>query len=102
MSHQPNESVVHHSHPGAATYIKLAVVLGVITMLEVVTYYIHSVSQYILIGALIILSTIKFALVVGYYMHLKYDSRLLTAVFVWGLFVAVSIILAMMLLHSAF
>lgn len=102
MAEHPHEAVVHHGHPGASTYVKLAVVLGVITLLEVGTYYIGGVDQYILILALIVLSAIKFALVVGYYMHLKFDGRVLTGIFVWGLFVAASVILAMMLMNAAF
>lgn len=102
MSHQPGESIVVHAHPSASTYIKLAVVLGIITMAEVVTYYLTGFSVYLIVTALIILSALKFYFVVSYYMHLKYDARLLTGIFVWGLFVATSIILAMMLLYHAF
>ncbi|HET7036668.1 MAG TPA: cytochrome C oxidase subunit IV family protein [Thermomicrobiaceae bacterium] len=102
MSHQPGESVIDHAHPGASTYIKLAVVLGIITMAEVITYYLTGLSVYLIVTALIILSALKFIFVVSYYMHLKYDARLLTGIFVWGLFVATSIILAMMLLYHAY
>lgn len=95
--HQEPGTVVSHAHPGAATYIKLAVILGIITLIEVATYYIDAPDS-VLIAALIVLSAVKFALVIMYYMHLKFDSRILSGVFLWGLFVATSIIIAMMTL----
>ena len=102
MSHQPHEAIVHHAHASSSTYIKLAVALGIITLAEVGTYYLTGLSVYMIITALVILSALKFFFVVSYYMHLKYDARLLTGIFVWGLFVASSIILAMMLMYHAF
>lgn len=91
---------VSHSHPGAATYIKLAVILGIITLIEVALYYI-TLNDTLMITMLLILSAIKFALVVAYYMHLKFDSRLLSGVFLWGLFIAGSVIITMMVLTYA-
>lgn len=100
MSHQP-QAASEHAHPGAAVYVKLAVILAIITLVEVATYYIEAFEP-VLIPVLIILSIIKFALVVMYYMHLKFDSRLLTAIFSVGLFAGVSIVLAMIALYGAF
>jgi cytochrome c oxidase subunit 4 len=42
--------------------------------------------------ALAVLAIAKFVLVVGYYMHLKFDARLLTWLFVGGLVTAVAMI----------
>ncbi len=42
-----------------------------------------------LIPALMTMMVVKFALVVGYFMHLRFDNRLLTWVFVAGLALAV-------------
>ncbi|MBX6341354.1 MAG: cytochrome C oxidase subunit IV family protein [Thermomicrobiaceae bacterium] len=94
-------AVVEHAHPGASTYVKIAVILSIITITEVAIYYIHAVRP-VLIPALIALSITKFALVVGYYMHLKFDARLLSGVFLWGLFVALSIGVSLEVLFSAF
>ena len=94
-------STVEHAQPGARTYVEVAIFLGVITAIEVATYYIEAL-QGIIIPVLLVLSAIKFAGVVMYYMHLKFDSRLLTGIFGWGLFVAASIMLALMALYSAF
>ena len=94
-------STVEHAQPSSGTYIRVAVFLGVITAIEVATYYIEAL-QGIIIPVLLVLSAIKFAGVVMYYMHLKFDSRLLTGIFAWGMFIAASIMLALMALYSAF
>lgn len=90
-----------HAHPGAATYVKIGVVLAIITVGEVALYYIPALAG-ILIPALIILSAAKFFLVVAYYMHLKFDDRIFTGFFVGGLAIATGTILALMALFENF
>lgn len=90
-----------HEHPSAALYVKIGVVLAIITVVEVALYYIPQLLG-VLIPALIILSTVKFILVVGYYMHLKFDDRLLTGIFLGGLGIATGTILALMALFENF
>ena len=56
------------------------------------------VKKYTLV--LVLLSGAKFALVVMFYMHLKYDARLFSGLFVGGLALAISVSFALMaLLH---
>jgi len=88
-----------HSHPGAKTYLTVAFVLTVITAVEVWVYTVEALKA-ILAPILILLSAAKFALVVGFYMHLKFDNRLFTYIFGFGLFVAGSVITALLLLFS--
>jgi cytochrome c oxidase subunit 4 len=87
--HGPGDA---HSHPTARTYILIAVILTIITAVEVVIYYIPGVrrSLPLLAGLLIVLAVVKFAMVVGYYMHLKFDNKLFTWLFVGGLVAAVA------------
>lgn len=92
---------VVHAHPGAQTYVKIAVVLSILTATEVAIWYIPALAG-VLIPLLIILSICKFALVVMFYMHLKFDARLFSGIFLWGLFVGISIIIAMMAMYAAF
>ncbi len=98
MSSNSGSEVVH-SYPEPSTYIKLALFLAVFTLIEVATYYIHA-NVLLITLVLIFLMTVKFVLVVGYYMHLKFDSRLLTFVFAAGLMVALSIMLVMIALFG--
>ena len=98
---QHQTTAIQPAHPGAAAYVKIAVILAILTMTEVAIWYIPALAG-ILTPALIILSIVKFTLVVMFYMHLKFDSRFFSGVFLAGLFVAVSIILTMIALYVNF
>jgi len=88
-------------HPTALRYVQIAVILTVLTTIEIAVYYIHSLSK-ILIPILLTLSAIKFALVVLWYMHLKFDNRIFSALFLLGLIIGGSILIAMILLIRAY
>jgi cytochrome c oxidase subunit 4 len=81
----------HHgsSHPTAKTYIWIAVILTILTAIEVLIYYIPPIRPF-LIPLLVILGLSKFVLVVAYYMHLKFDPKLFTWLFVGGLVTAIA------------
>lgn len=82
-------------HATERLYVRIAIILAIITAVEVVIYYMPSVRP-ILVPALIILSLAKFASVVGYFMHLKYDSRIFRYMFVAGLVLSFAVYLAML------
>jgi cytochrome c oxidase subunit IV len=84
----PAEGGGHHDHPGEAKYIKIALILAVITAVEVAFSYWEAVEG-ILAPSLIAMSVVKFAIVVLYFMHLKFDSRLFRRLFVAGLALAI-------------
>ena len=88
------------AHPTPATYIKIAALLTVITAVEVWIFYIDSIKD-ALVPIFIVLSTVKFALVAMFYMHLKFDERLFSGLFVAGLILAASLIIALMALSGA-
>ena len=76
----------HHT-PTDGYFIRVAVVLALLTALETSTYWIH-------IGGfatplLLILMTIKFFMIVLIFMHLKFDNRLFGVLFYLGLGLAV-------------
>ena len=83
---QPHE---RHAHPTDAFYLKVALALALITAIEVVLYYreLPSGNNY----ALLFLSAIKFVAVVAFFMHLKFDNRILRRLFIAG-FVLASVI----------
>ena len=94
-----------HSHPGWQTYFKVAVVLFALTFLEVAAYeVVHrgnpaglaALLDPIVVEVLLVLSAFKFALVAMFYMHLKMDGKLLTAIFSFSLLLAAVIIVALM------
>ncbi len=89
-----------HAHPGPGTYITIALILTVITAVEVAVYYIPALLPYIF-PILIFLSTVKFVLVVGWFMHLKFDHISYTWYFGGGLALALSIFGGLILLQIA-
>jgi cytochrome c oxidase subunit 4 len=90
-----------HDHASVGTYVKIALVLTAITALEVGVIYVRFLTP-IIVPLLLGMSIAKFALVVMFFMHLKYDARVLTVLFVGPLVVACVLAVALMTLHGAF
>jgi cytochrome c oxidase subunit 4 len=92
---------IEHAHPTWSTYWKVAVILTAITAIEVWVYYIPSfVHSRGFVPLLLFMSAVKFAIVVMFYMHLRYDHRLFRALFTGPLIVAVITIAALMFLFG--
>src|SRR3954463_3937802 len=90
-----------HEHPTWSTYWKVATILTVITIAEVWAYYIPSfVASRAFVPLLLIMSAVKFAIVVMFYMHLKYDHKLFRALFTGPLIIAMSTIIALLFLFA--
>jgi len=78
-----------HSHPGPRQYVIIAVVLVILTAVEVATSYLEGhVNSNLLIVALGIMAAVKFFLVAAWYMHMKQDSAVFRRLFVTGLILA--------------
>jgi cytochrome c oxidase subunit IV len=80
----------HVGHPGPKEYVTIAAILAAITAVEVLVYYLDFLRP-VLPPILIVMSITKFALVAMFFMHLKFDSRFFSVVFVTGLLVAVAV-----------
>jgi caa(3)-type oxidase subunit IV len=74
----------HGGHPSPKEYVRIGVVLGVLTALEIGASY-AGVSTGSLIPTLFIRAVVKFALVVMWFMHLRFDDRRYARFFVMGL-----------------
>ena len=97
----PREAAApHHEHPSAKEYIRIGIILAVLTALEVATYYVDVGGA--LVPTLIGLSIVKFALVVLWFMHLKFDSRTYARFFVMGLAGAVTLFLVVLIIFQTF
>jgi cytochrome c oxidase subunit 4 len=88
-------------HASAATYVRVAVILTLVTAMEFSAIYIRQLTP-ILIPLLVVMSAAKFALVVLFFMHLRYDSRALSFIFAGTLTIAVVIALALATLTGRF
>jgi cytochrome c oxidase subunit IV len=95
------------THPGPRQYVQIAVVLAVVTLLEVAAYYAEIGSfgfefpRTALIFLLIVLMVIKFALVALWFMHLRFDSPIYMRLFLSGLALAASVFLFVLLMFGA-
>ena len=79
----------------------MAIILAIVTAIEVAIYYVDAIRDF-LVPLLIILSVGKFIAVVGYFMHLKMDNRLFRWIFVAGLVISMSVVLALIVMQWAF
>src|SRR5437899_388725 len=89
------------AHATVRTYLKVALVLTGVTILEVGSIYIRQLTP-IIVPLLLAMSAAKFALVVLFFMHLRYESRVLTLLFCGPLLLATGIMIALMTLTGAF
>jgi len=78
-----------HTHPTDRSYIVIALILAAITALEVGTYFIEDASTTLLVITLFPMMIAKFAIVCGWFMHLRFDNPIFKRVFVFGLILAV-------------
>ena len=95
----PDTHAAEHPHPTAGTYLRVAAVLVVLTVIEVGVFYVPAFKPF-LAPILLILSAVKFAIVVMFYMHLKMDSRFFTLLFGGPLLLASGMILGLLFLFG--
>jgi cytochrome c oxidase subunit 4 len=84
-----------HAHPGQAEYVRIAVVLAIITGAEVAVYYQPSLRP-VLVPILLVMSVCKFSLVAMFFMHLRFDNRLFSMVFSGPLALAFAVMIALL------
>ena len=101
MSSDPG---IHESrHPTLKQYVGIAIFLFVVTIIEFVIILPEDFrGAGWTIAPLAILSAIKFAAVIFFYMHLKFDNRLLTWIFLGGLALGFAVVLALVGLFGTF
>lgn len=95
-----HEETVHgagHEHPSDWFYIKTALFLALLTAIEVALFYVEDdLGTSVTIPLLLGLMVVKFGIVAALFMHLRFDSRLFTRLFVAGLVLAIGVYLAML------
>ena len=90
----------HDKHPSAVEYVVIGLILATITAAEVGLYYID-VSRGLLVGTLAIMSVAKFTIVVLWFMHLKFDNRLFSYLFLLGLLGAIALFTIVLAVSAA-
>jgi cytochrome c oxidase subunit 4 len=91
------ETTDHHG-PTTSQYVQIFGVLFALTAMEIAASYIDVGPLFLPI--LLILMTIKFIMVAGWFMHLKYDTKTYTAFMVTGLLLAMALYSVLLLIFS--
>lgn len=87
-------------HPTWQLYVKVGIILAIITAIEVSAFYIPAwEGSRIYVPSMLFLSTLKFVAVVMFYMHLKYDHPLFTGIFLFPMALATLVISALFVLY---
>jgi cytochrome c oxidase subunit IV len=88
VHHRPHtEGDEHGAHPTERQYILIALILAVITAIEVGISYAKGLGD-ASNPLLLILAAIKFFMVVAFFMHLKFDNRMFRRFLVTGIILA--------------
>ena len=96
-----HEAEIHHeNHPGPKAYIVIGLILAVLTALEVAVFLIENVDKALMVTILLALSFAKFILVVGYFMHIKFDDNRFGYLFFIPFVMMISIAIALLALFS--
>lgn len=93
-------AVSHEHHPTARQYIIVGLILAAITAAEVALYYID-IARGLLIANLAVMSVAKFTIVVLWFMHLKFDNKLFSYLFLMGLLGAIALFTVVLAISAA-
>lgn len=92
----------HAGHPDEAKYIKIALILAAVTAVEVALFYWSFSNEAANNAVLLVLAAIKFVIVAAYFMHLKFDNKLLRRLFITGFVLATFCYVAYLLTLGVF
>ena len=95
----PSEHGARGGHASPRTYWAIGGILPVITAVEVAIFYLPAMAP-VLAPTLLTLSATKFLLVVMFFMHLKFDSRIFSWVFLAGMVLASFMTVALIILFQ--
>ncbi len=88
------------AHPTPRTYWLIALGLAVITAVEIALPYIEALEA-IKVPGLLLLGGIKFLVVVGFFMHLKFEKNLYKSLFFVGAIGALPLFIVVLLTFQA-
>ena len=85
VEHATQHATPHRRHPTVADYWRIALIHAVITAVEVAASYLDDLDRGLIVFSLIVLSAAKFAIVVMYFMHLRFDKPIYTRFLLIGI-----------------
>ncbi len=87
----------HHDHPSDAKYVQIALILAFLTAVEIAMFiFEEDLPRTLVKVGLLALMAVKFWIVGAYFMHLKFDSNVLSQLFVAGLILAMVVYFIML------
>ena len=95
MSDNPRE------HPTPKKYVQIAIFLGVLTAIEVALYYTEDIVGVFTDPLLIFLAIGKYVVVVGWFMHLRFENKMVNRFFAGGMILAVILFAIVMIERAA-
>jgi len=87
--------MAEQAHATTGIYLRIAAILVMITLVEVGVFYVPA-FQGALVPILLVLSAVKFALVVMFYMHLKFDNKFFTFLLGGPLLLAFAVVVSLL------
>ena len=93
----PTHDAGHPEESKFQIYVQIAMLLAVITGVEIVGIYLPF-AKWIIVTALVVLSVVKFMYVIFYFMHLRWDKPFCTILFLIGLVLSAGTVAALLLL----
>jgi len=87
-----------HAHPSDLQYIVIGLILAGLTAIEVGLYYLKGGA--ITNAALLLFMALKFLIVVGFFMHLRFDSPIFRRLFAMGLCMAIAVYTVVLLMFG--
>ncbi len=91
----------HLDHPTPKQYWLIALILAVVTAIEVAVPYVDALRGAPSVFLLIFLGAVKFAMVVALFMHLRFDKPLYRNFFLVGLVGAIAMFVIVLLTFRA-
>lgn len=91
-------STEHHAHPTPGQYWKIAAFLALVTAVEVVMFYVDRQLElgFINSAILIVLSAVKFLVVIGWFMHVRFEKPIISRFFGAGFTLAIILYLVVL------
>ena len=91
----------HKEHPTPTKYVQIAIFLGVLTAIEVALYYTEDIVGVFTDPLLIFLAIGKYIVVVGWFMHLRFENKMVNRFFAGGMILAVILFAIVMIERAA-
>ena len=91
----------HKEHPTPKKYVQIAIFLGILTAIEVALYYTEDFVGVFTDPLLIFLAIGKYVVVVGWFMHLRFENKMVNRFFAGGMILALILFAIVMIERAA-